>query len=143
MSLIAALLCGACALPRWPADAPVSSGWGLRWRGWLPEVHRGVDLALPMGSPVQAMAPGRVRFAGTMNGFGTVIWVDHGGDVLSLYAHLSELRVTTGEAVRGGQVIALSGASGDVSGPHLHFEVWRWGRAEDPIPLLGGPPASR
>ena len=86
------------------------------------------------------MAPGQVRFAGIQRGFGNVVWLDHGGAVLTVYAHLAAIRVATGEAVTGGQVIALSGSSGDVSAPHLHFEIWRWGREVDPVPLLGGFP---
>lgn len=86
------------------------------------------------------MSGGRVRFAGEMRGYGNVVWIDHGGDVLSVYAHLSEVRVRTGEVVGGRDVVGLSGSSGEASAPHLHFEVWRWGRVEDPVPLLGGPP---
>lgn len=138
--VVLALVVGGCALPRWPVEGPVTSGFGVRWRGWLPEIHRGVDIGVPVGTPVRAMAPGTVRFAGTMAGYGTVVWIDHGGEVLSVYAHLSELRVRTGEGVTSRQVVALSGASGNVSAPHLHFEVWRWGREEDPVPLLGGEP---
>jgi len=86
------------------------------------------------------MAPGQVRFAGIQRGYGNVVWVDHGGAVLTVYAHLSALRVQTGETLGSGAVLGLSGASGDVTGPHLHFEVWRWGREVDPVPLLGGFP---
>ncbi|MDT8369720.1 MAG: M23 family metallopeptidase [Longimicrobiales bacterium] len=128
-----------CALPRWPVDAPISSSFGVRWRGVLPEVHRGVDLAVPEGTPVRAMAGGRVAFAGVQGGFGNAVWIDHGGEVWSLYAHLSRLDVATGREVGPGQAIGLSGSTGDVTGPHLHFEVWRWGRAVDPVPLLGRP----
>lgn len=131
---------GGCALPRWPAAAPVTSPYGVRWRGVVPEIHRGVDLAVPSGTPVRAMVGGRVRFAGTMRGFGQVVWLDHGGEVLTVYAHLSEIRVRTGESVGDRQVVGLSGSSGDVTAPHLHFEVWRWGRPVDPAPLLGGRP---
>ena len=129
-----------CAIPRWPVEAPLSSPYGLRWEGWLPGVHRGVDLAVPSGTEVRAMAPGRVRFAGTMRGFGRVVWLEHGSAVLSVYAHLSAIRVETGEAVEGGEVLGLSGSSGNAQRPHLHFEIWRWGREVDPVPLLGGFP---
>lgn len=136
------LVLAGCAVPRWPTGGPLSSAYGMRWRGLLPEVHRGVDLAVPTGTPVRAMAAGRVRFSGTMRGFGRVVWVDHGGRVRTVYAHLSELRVRAGQAVDGGEVLGLSGASGDVTAPHLHFEVHRWGKAVDPVPLLGGRPGS-
>lgn len=130
-----------CGLPRWPVDAPMTSAYGLRFAGILPGAHKGVDLDVPHGTPVRAMADAHVRYAGPMSGYGNVIWLDHGGAVLSVYAHLSEIRVTVGTLVRGGSVIALSGSSGNVTGPHLHFEVWRWGRPVDPVPLLGRKPS--
>ena len=130
----------ACGIPRWPVDARVTSDFGLRMRGWSPDLHRGVDLDVPSGTPVRAMAEARVRFAGVMSGFGNVVWLDHGGGILSVYAHLSTIQAQQGERVRGGQVIGLSGASGDATAPHLHFEVWRWGHEVDPVPLLGGLP---
>ncbi|HUF76532.1 MAG TPA: M23 family metallopeptidase [Longimicrobiales bacterium] len=133
----------ACGIPRWPVDARVTSDFGLRMRGWSPDMHRGVDLDVPSGTPVRAMAEARVRFAGVMSGFGNVVWLDHGGGTLSVYAHLSTIQAREDEHVRGGQVIGLSGASGNATTPHLHFEVWRWGREVDPVPLLGGLPRGR
>jgi murein DD-endopeptidase MepM/ murein hydrolase activator NlpD len=118
----------------------MTSPYGMRWRGLLPEVHRGVDIVVPEGTEVRTMAPGRVRFAGTMSGYGNVVWMDHGGEVLTVYAHLSRLLVRTGDVVGGRAVIGLSGATGDATGPHLHFELWRWGWERDPVPLLGGKP---
>lgn len=129
-----------CSIPRWPVQGPLSSDFGVRFRGLLPGLHRGVDITVPLGTEVRAMAPARVRFAGTMAGYGSVVWLDHGGSVLSVYAHLSEIHVRTGQAVAGRQVIGLSGMSGNATGPHLHFEIWRWGREEDPVMLLGGFP---
>jgi murein DD-endopeptidase MepM/ murein hydrolase activator NlpD len=138
--LALALPLGGCTIPRWPVGGPITSPFGLRWRGTLPEIHRGVDIQVLTGTPVRAMAPGRVIFAGVMGGYGNVVWIDHGGDVLTAYAHLSQLGVATGDGVDGRTVIGLSGATGDATGPHLHFELWRWGRERDPVPLLGGPP---
>jgi murein DD-endopeptidase MepM/ murein hydrolase activator NlpD len=86
------------------------------------------------------MKEGRVRFAGTMSGYGRVIWLDHSRGVMTVYAHLSRIVVEEGQKVDGNQVIGLSGQSGNASGPHLHFEVWRHGREVDPVPLLGGFP---
>jgi murein DD-endopeptidase MepM/ murein hydrolase activator NlpD len=129
-----------CGIPRWPVDAPMTSPYGLRFAGLLPRAHRGVDLDVPQGTPVRAMSDAQVRFAGVMSGYGNVIWLDHGGSVLSVYAHLAEIHVAAGTLVRGGSVIGLSGATGDVTGPHLHFEIWRWGRPVDPVPLLGRKP---
>lgn len=131
-----------CALPRWPVEAPLTSGFGLRFRGVSPDIHRGVDLNVPTGTPVSSMANGRVRFAGGMRGFGNVIWVDHAAGIMTIYAHLSRIDVTVGQAVDAGEVIGASGASGDVTAPHLHFEVWRYGRPVDPIAVLGGKPSN-
>ena len=137
---VASVAVAGCHLPRWPVDASLTSGFGLRFLGSRPDVHRGVDLDVPTGTPVSAMANGRVRFAGVMRGFGNVIWIDHASGIVSVYAHLSDIRVLDGQDVDAGQLIGLSGATGDVTAPHLHFEVWRWGRPVDPIPLLGGKP---
>jgi len=134
------LTVGGCALPRWPVDAPMTSPFGLRLMGIRPDVHRGVDLGVPTGTEVRAMTDGRVRFAGVMSGYGNVVWIDHGGQVLTVYAHLSRIDVQEGQQIEGGEVLGSSGSSGDVTGPHLHFEVWRWGREVDPVPLLGGRP---
>jgi len=142
-ALVATLVCGGtlgCAIPRWPVEAPMTSAYGLRFRGIRPEVHRGVDLAAREGTEVHAMSPGRVRFAGVQRGFGNVVWLDHGGEVMTVYAHLSVIQVRTGDKVDGHDVVGLSGSSGDARGAHLHFEVWRWGREVDPVPLLGGRP---
>jgi murein DD-endopeptidase MepM/ murein hydrolase activator NlpD len=137
-----ALVVGAtgCHLPRWPVDASLTSGFGLRFMGARPDVHRGVDLNVPTGTPVEAMADGTVRFAGVMRGFGNVVQIDHAGGIESVYAHLSVIQVHDGQRLRAGDLIGLSGATGDVTAPHLHFEVWRWGRPVDPIPVLGGKP---
>jgi murein DD-endopeptidase MepM/ murein hydrolase activator NlpD len=121
-------------------DAPLSSDFGLRLRGIRPDIHRGVDFSVPTGTEVHAMADAQVRFAGTMTGFGNVVWLDHGGSILSVYAHLSVIHVAEGAFVRRGDIIGESGATGDVTAPHLHFEVWRGGREADPVPLMGGRP---
>jgi murein DD-endopeptidase MepM/ murein hydrolase activator NlpD len=139
-ALVAILAQGGCGLPRWPVQADLSSGFGVRFRGVRPDVHHGVDLDVPTGTPVGAMAGGRVRFTGVMSGFGNVVWIDHAAGMLSIYAHLSEIGVTEGQSVAPGDIVGLSGASGAVTAPHLHFEVWRWGRPVDPIPVLGGRP---
>jgi murein DD-endopeptidase MepM/ murein hydrolase activator NlpD len=75
-----------------------------------------------------------------MTGYGTVIWIDHPGEIMTVYAHLSSTRVREGEEVRGRQIIGLSGRSGNATGAHLHFEVWRHGREVDPVAFLGGRP---
>lgn len=134
------LVLGGCGIPRWPAEGELTSPYGMRWSGFLPTVHRGVDVALPSGTPVRAMAGGRVRFAGEMSGYGTVVWLQHRRGTLSVYAHLSDTRVRTGEAVEPGETIGASGATGSATAPHLHFEVWVAGRPVDPVRYLGRRP---
>lgn len=138
--LIGLLGLSSCSIPRWPVEGPITSPFGVRWRGILPEIHRGVDISVGVGTEVHAMAGGRVRYSGQMPGYGFVVWIDHPGQVLTVYAHLSELRVEKDQTVGGGEVIGLSGSSGTATGAHLHFEIWRWGREEDPVFLLGGRP---
>lgn len=143
LALLALLLAG-CALPRWPVDGDLTSPFGLRREGFLDfGLHRGVDISVPEGTPVHAMGPGVVAFAGEMRGYGRVVVVDHGGELRTLYAHLSEIHVRRGEALTGRPVVGLAGSTGRATGAHLHFEVLRRGRAEDPVPLLGGPPGGR
>lgn len=136
-----ALSISGCHLPRWPVSAPIISGFGMRFQGARPDIHRGVDLNVPTGTPVVAMADGRVRFAGVQRGFGNVVWIDHPSGILTIYAHLSAIEVQAGARVSTGERIGLSGATGNATTPHLHFEVWRWGRPVDPIPILGGRPS--
>lgn len=140
LALVAAALLAGCSIPRWPVDGTLTSPFGLRHEGFHFQIHRGVDIAVPTGTPVRAMAPGRVAFAGTMRGYGRVVILDHATGVRTVYAHLSEIRVRQGQQLQGRPVIALSGSSGRASGPHLHFEILRRGDAEDPVPLLGGFP---
>jgi len=135
-----ALTLTACQTPRWPIRAPIRSPFGLRLEGLRPDVHRGVDLTAPTGTPVHPVLNGRVRLAGVTSGYGQVIWIDHGEDLLSLYAHLSAIHVQAGDAVEQRQIVGLTGASGNAQGPHLHLEIWRWGREVDSVVLLGGPP---
>lgn len=144
ITLALTILLTGCSLPRWPADGTVTSPFGLRRDGLGLAIHHGVDISLPPGTAVRAMAPGRVVFAGAMTGYGRAVILDHGDHVRTLYAHLSDIRVEAGQRVDGRSVIGLSGSSGRTSGPHLHFEIRRRGRAEDPVALLGGfPPPAR
>ncbi len=132
----------ACGLPRWPVEGPLVEPFGVRWNGIVPEVHRGVDIQVDTGTNVRATSGGRVHFSGPMGDYGLVVWLDHGSDILTVYAHLSELLVREGQAVSGGEVVGLSGSTGNASGPHLHFEVWRHGHQVDPVAMLGSRPNS-
>ena len=138
--VVIALGLTACSVPRWPVDGTMTSPYGLRFLGYRPDIHNGVDIVAPHGTPVRAMKRGTVSFAGVQGGYGNVVYIDHGAGVTSLYAHLSEILVRTGERVSGRDEIGKVGASGNAAGAHLHFEVWVYGRVADPVPLLGRHP---
>jgi murein DD-endopeptidase MepM/ murein hydrolase activator NlpD len=125
---------------RWPIDrAAVGSPFGTR----AGRQHEGIDLPAPVGTPVYAAADGQVVYAGSgIRGYGNLIVIQHEGDLLTVYAHNSELLVAQGDKVRVGQRIALSGQSGHASGPHLHFEVRSGQIPVDPVSYLSSFPSS-
>lgn len=134
------LIATGCALPRWPVEGPMTSPYGLRFLGWRPDIHEGVDISAPEGTDVLAMSEGRVSYAGSMAGYGNVVFVRHNTGIVSVYAHLSSIAVRADQLVDHRQVIGRVGRSGDATGPHLHFEVWMDGRSVDPVLMLGGVP---
>lgn len=137
---VVCVLASACALPQWPVAGTMTSAYGFRMRGWHPEFHEGVDVAAAEGTPVKAMKAGTVVKAGAITGYGQAIIIQHGTSVRTLYGHLSKINVKEGARVDGGAVIGNVGHTGNATGPHLHFEIWRSDRAEDPVNLLGGFP---
>ena len=120
---------------RLPALPPVD---GVESRGFdAARGHFALDLAATQGSPVRAFADGYVVFADWTHDGGHTIAVQHADGYLSVYKHNGRLLKRVGERVRARETIALSGDSGEViTGPHLHFEVWRDGLAQDPAALL-------
>ena len=99
-------------------------------------LHAGIDFRAATGTPIKAAAPGEVIFAGWKSGYGNTTIIDHGGGLATLYAHQSAFRVKQGDEVKRGQVIGAAGATGNVTGPHLHFEVRVNGTPVDPLPYL-------
>ncbi|MBV8302253.1 MAG: M23 family metallopeptidase [Candidatus Dormibacteraeota bacterium] len=95
--------------------------------------HSGIDLAAPYGTPVHATLGGVVQVIVSPFGYGLHIIIDHGNGLTSLYGHLSEVNISTGQLVTTGQVIGAVGTSGNSTGPHLHFEIRRDGIAENPL----------
>lgn len=100
------------------------------------DYHRGVDFAVPVGTPILAPAPGRVALVADRMLTGHSLVLEHGPGVYSVYFHLSQALVHPGETVVLGQKIALSGATGFVTGPHLHWEIRVNGVSVDPLPLV-------
>ncbi len=131
--------------PQWSGNfvpplhlAPQSDSFGNQrlFNGKLASVHRGLDYHAKMSTPVAAINSGRVVLARPLYYEGGCVVIDHGLGLMSVYMHLSKFQVKVGEKVRRGQVIALSGASGRATGPHLHLGV-RWqGSYLDPAKLF-------
>ncbi len=116
----------------WPARGTISSPYGSRWG----KMHWGIDIALPIGRNIIAAASGKVVWGGWVNGYGNTVIIDHGNGYRTLYGHNSKLLVTGGDYVKQGQLIARSGNSGRSTGPHLHFEVQKDGKAQNPMNYL-------
>jgi murein DD-endopeptidase MepM/ murein hydrolase activator NlpD len=117
----------------WPLLAPVGDGFGPRGERF----HAGVDLLAPAGTPVTAAGPGVVTWAGRRaGGWGLLVVVRHPDGVRTLYAHLESIGVRVRQQVAGGAVLGRVGATGDATGPHLHFEVRVHGAAVDPLHAL-------
>ncbi len=99
--------------------------------------HKGIDIAAPVGEPILAPAKGRVRHAGFKSGgYGNVVEIDHGFGYVTRFAHASRVLVREGQEVKRGETIAEVGATGLVSGPHLHYEVEVNGRPADPLNFI-------
>ena len=98
--------------------------------------HKGTDLAAPSGTPVRTVGDGLVTFAGVQNGYGNVIYIDHGNKHETVYAHLSRIEVKQGEKVSQGEEIGAVGSTGWATGPHLHFEFKVAGEQVDPMAMV-------
>lgn len=117
-----------------PVSGRLSSRFGLaRFINGEPRApHRGLDLAVPTGTPVRTPAGGLVSHVGDFFFNGRTIFVDHGQGVISMICHLDRVDVAPGQAVQPGQRLGLSGASGRATGPHVHWTVFMNGTAVDP-----------
>lgn len=123
----------------WPLNGRLLSRFGDRQDPFSDEgeFHAGVDISAPMGTPVHAAADGIVYSAEYVGGgYGKMVIIDHGNGMRTRYAHLSAFEVVPGQEIRRGEVIALSGNTGRVTAPHLHYEVRMGGTAVNPYPYL-------
>ena len=129
---------------RSPRPRPITWGWlsspfGKRVDpitgrpGW----HAGIDYAGEDGSAVVAVAGGVVTYAGTLRGYGELVEINHGDGYVTRYGHHKKLLVKVGDVVKKGEQIGLMGSTGRSTGPHVHFEVIKNGRTEDPVAFLG------
>jgi murein DD-endopeptidase MepM/ murein hydrolase activator NlpD len=122
----------------WPVNGILRSSFGGRSDPFSGEgaFHTGIDLQAARGTPVHVTADGVVESAGWSTGYGKLIIVDHGNGIDTYYAHLSHFLVVPGQEVRRGQVIALSGGTGRVTGPHIHYEVRLHGTPVNPYKYM-------
>ncbi|MCK5862916.1 MAG: M23 family metallopeptidase [Candidatus Hydrogenedentes bacterium] len=121
----------------WPVDQSVmriSSPFGERRSGG--RRHKGIDMAAPQGTAVMATASGHAVLSGQQGAYGNIIVIRHGNDLETAYAHLHRRLIRQGDTVRRGQKIGTVGATGNATGPHLHYEVRRNGVRVDPGPWL-------
>jgi murein DD-endopeptidase MepM/ murein hydrolase activator NlpD len=116
----------------WPVHGVLTSGYGWRWG----RMHEGIDLAVPVGTPVVAAAAGTVIVAGWFGGYGNLVVVDHGNGFSTAYGHNTSVTVGVGQFVAQGQLVSYSGSTGHSTGPHVHFEVRVNGTAVDPLGYL-------
>ncbi|MEL7188000.1 MAG: M23 family metallopeptidase [Pseudomonadota bacterium] len=117
-----------------PVNGPISSRFGMRRHPILGyrRMHSGQDYRARTGTPIVAVTDGRVTGAGRMGGCGIAVRLNHGGGLETRYCHMSRMAVTRGAQVRRGQVIGYVGSTGLSTGPHLHYEMYRNGRAVNP-----------
>ena len=117
----------------WPVEGPVSSPFGEREEGY----HWGLDIAVPLDTPVRAAASGTVVEAGWKNeGYGYAVLIDHGAGRVTLYGHCDEVLCDAGQWVEQGETVALSGSTGRSTGPHVHFELRQGEDWLDPLDYL-------
>jgi murein DD-endopeptidase MepM/ murein hydrolase activator NlpD len=119
----------------WPVRGYLSSFFGRRKDPFTgqPEFHPGIDISSPTGTPIIAPADGIVAVATTRGGFGNFIIIKHKFGYITRYGHLQKYNVKEGQLVKRGQIIGFLGNTGRSRGPHLHYEVLRNGKAENPL----------
>jgi murein DD-endopeptidase MepM/ murein hydrolase activator NlpD len=126
-----------------PSQKPVhdyrfTSSFGVRGNpfGHGGEMHPGLDMAAPIGTPIYATADGIVSRAERAGGYGNLVQLDHGAGLQTRYGHMSQILVHSGQRVHRGDLIGLMGSTGRSTGSHLHYEVRIDGRAVNPMPFL-------
>jgi murein DD-endopeptidase MepM/ murein hydrolase activator NlpD len=121
---------------RWPVKGRIIAGFGPRPNG---SQNDGINLAVPVGTPIKATDDGVVAYAGNeLKGYGNLVLIRHSGGFVSAYANASNLVVKRGDTVKRGQVIAHAGQTGNVTSPQLHFEIRKGSTPVDPTKYLNG-----
>ncbi|MDO4515680.1 MAG: peptidoglycan DD-metalloendopeptidase family protein [Bacillota bacterium] len=122
----------------WPVRGPITSDYGYRFIFGENNFHRGIDIAAPAGTAINAAADGVVTFAGVKGTYGNLVVVSHQNGFATYYAHCSKLLVSPGDTVTQGQPVAAVGSTGRSTGPHCHFEVRYQNSPIDPLLYLPG-----
>ena len=120
----------------WPLDVQGFVTRGQIRPGVVDESHPGIDIAVPLGTPVRASGGGQVSAAGYDSDYGLFVLLRHASGYETMYGHLSRLVAAEGDEVQAGQVIGLSGNSGRSTAPHLHFEIRHDDKSVDPLDLV-------
>lgn len=122
----------------WPVSGPITDPFGMRMHPVFHRMimHNGIDIGVPTGTPVAAAASGTVIVASYQGNCGNMVAIDHHGGLSTLYCHLSQMFVGVGQQVQRGQAIGAAGATGDATGPHVHFQVMQNGHPVDPMSYL-------
>lgn len=129
-----------------PVNGPITSGVGWRvdpFGTGRMVFHRGIDIAVPVGTPVKATRKGKVVFAGQRSGYGETVVLEHEDGGRTMYGHNALVRVKSGETVEAGRVVALSGNTGRSTGPHVHYEEIPAGGKLTPSTMLAARSAAR
>lgn len=121
-----------------PVNVPYGTKFGVAGSMWSSGHHTGLDFPAAVGTAIKAVADGRVSQATSGGPYGIHAMLNHGGGLSSLYAHMSKILTSVGDNVHQGDVIGRVGATGNVTGPHLHLEARKNGKAVDPMPYLTG-----
>ena len=116
----------------WPISGAVNSPFGPRGASF----HDGIDIAAPAGTPIRTIDAGEVIYSDQLRGYGNMIIIRHSAGFVSVYAHNERNLVTQGQQVSRGETVARVGSTGRVTGPHLHFEIRRNNKAEDPLSYM-------
>ena len=127
---------GASIPSHWPLDLPGFVTRGQVRPGVVDESHPGIDIAVPVGTPIRASGGGTVTQAGYDPDYGLFVLLRHPSGYETMYGHTSRLLAAEGDDVQAGQVIGLSGNSGRSTAPHLHFEIRHDGKSVDPLDLV-------
>lgn len=122
----------------WPCNGPITSYYGWRTHPIFgtTKYHSGMDIAVDSGTPIHAADSGTIVYSGWLGGYGNCVMIDHGGGLVTLYAHNSALNVGEGQYVSKGAVVAYAGSTGYSTGPHCHFEVRLHGELTEPLNYL-------